>query len=89
MTSSRDEGEITTLELPFRANLVKTITTPHYLLGVYYDGKIGKAILVFLSEDGEKLVKVPDPTGHHPYFLTSEDPESLKVKLAGESSVLG
>jgi DNA polymerase I len=89
MTSSRDEGEITTLELPFRANLAKTITTPHYLLGVYYDGKIGKAILVFLSEDGEKLVKVPDPTGHHPYFLTSEDPESLKVKLAGESSVLG
>jgi len=89
MISARENSEIAASTLPFRGNLVKTITTPHYLLGVYYDGKIGKAILVFLSEDGERLVKVSDPIGHYPYFLTSESVESLKVKLASESSVLG
>jgi len=76
------------LTLPFRSNFDKTINKPHYLLGVYYDGKIGKAVLVFLSESGDRLVKIPDPTGHYPYFLTSESAENLKVKLSSDNSVL-
>jgi len=81
--------EYTDLIIPFRGNFNKTINTPHYLLGVYYDGKLDKAVLIFLSESGDKLVKIPDPTGHHPYFLTSESTESLKVKLSSDNSVLG
>jgi len=77
------------LTLPFKGNFDKIINTPHYLLGVYYDGKLGRAVLVFLSESGDKLVKIIDPTGHHPYFLTNEGVESLKVKLSSDSSVLG
>ncbi|MEM1868348.1 MAG: 3'-5' exonuclease, partial [Thermosphaera sp.] len=59
----------------------KVLTKPHYLLGVYYDGKIEKAILEFVDERGEKLVKMIDPTRHKPYFLTLDDPESIKERI--------
>ncbi|MCC6041143.1 MAG: DNA-directed DNA polymerase I [Desulfurococcaceae archaeon] len=86
---SAQAGAETTITLPCKGELAKTVTTPHYLLGVYYDGKLEKAVLVLLSESGEKLVEVPDPIGHRPYFLTDESIEELKAKMATEDSVLG
>ncbi len=77
------------LSLPFRAQYVKTLSTPHYLLGVHYDGKLGKAVLEFLNEEGTKLVRVTDLWNHKPYFLTDEDSEKLKEIFAGEKSVEG
>jgi len=41
----------------------KVLSKPHYLLGVYYDGRMEKAILEFVDEKGERLVKVADPLG--------------------------
>ena len=73
--------------LPFRQSFVKSLPTPHYLLGVYYDGKLGKAVMEFLSEDGTKLVKLPDLWNHKPYFLTDEEPEVLKSKLSEEKGL--
>jgi len=54
------------------------LSKPHYLLGVYYDGKIGRAVLEFISEDGRQLVKIPDPIGHKPYFLTNLSVDEVK-----------
>lgn len=66
-----------------------SLPQPHYLVGVSYDGKIGKAVLEFLDESGEKYVKVIDPTGHRPYFLTDEPPQVLKgEKLAPYSKYI-
>lgn len=75
--------------LPFRKPFEKSIKTPHYLLNVYYDGKLGKAVMEFLSEDGSKLVRIPDPYGHKPYFLTDENIEELKEKLSSSDGVEG
>lgn len=57
---------------------VHRMDEPAYLLGVYYDGTLGKAVLEFLSKDGSKLVLLPDPTGHKPYFLTDIPPDKVK-----------
>ena len=73
--------------LPYKAVFTRNIPTPHYLLNVYYDGKLGKAVLEFLSEDGKRLVKLPDLWGHKPYFLTSENIEYLKAKLSNEKKI--
>jgi len=43
----------------------------------------------FLSEDGSKLVRIPDPYGHKPYFLTDENIEELKEKLSSSDGVEG
>ena len=51
---------------------------PAYLLGVYYDGTLGKAVLEFISEDGKKIILIPDPTGHRPYFLTDVPPDKVR-----------
>jgi DNA polymerase I len=59
----------------------KVLSKPHYLLGVYYDGRMEKAILEFVDEKGEKLVKIADPTRHKPYFLTSDDPSLIRERL--------
>ncbi|MEM0199089.1 MAG: DNA-directed DNA polymerase I [Desulfurococcaceae archaeon] len=77
------------LSLPFKASLVKTLHEPHYLVGVYYDGKIGKAVLQFLTEDGAKLVNIVDMWNHKPYFLTDESVDKLKEIFAGEKDVEG
>jgi DNA polymerase I len=89
MSSTQAEAEVATITLPYRRGLTKITSTPHYLLGVYYDGKLEKAVLLLLSEDGERLVKIPDPVGHKPYFLTNESIEDLKVKMTSEDSLLG
>jgi DNA polymerase I len=73
--------------LLFKTKFEKSLTTPHYLLNVYYDGKLGRAVLEFISEDGSKLVRVPDPYGHKPYFLTSEPVDELKTKIGANSGV--
>ncbi|ADV65599.1 DNA-directed DNA polymerase I [Desulfurococcus mucosus] len=67
----------------------KALSKPHYLLGVYYDGKLGRAVLEFLSEEGDRVVKVVDPTGHKPYFLTDlslDEAKSIK-ELSGDKDV--
>ncbi|MEM2253568.1 MAG: DNA-directed DNA polymerase I [Desulfurococcaceae archaeon] len=56
---------------PLKAFEFKSNGRPVYLLGVHYDGVIGKAVLEVLSEDGSQLFLVPDPTDHKPYFLTN------------------
>lgn len=86
-TGISDNNDIGRHTIPFRSSFQRTLKTPHYLLGVYYDGKLEKAIMEFLSEDGTKLVKVPDPTGHKPYFLTDEDVEQLNKLLGSENAV--
>ncbi len=51
---------------------------PAYLLGVYYDGTLGKAVLEFVSNDGNSLILLVDPTGHKPYFLTDIPPDKIR-----------
>ncbi len=62
----------------FDQEQVGELNKPAYLLNVYYDGSIGKAVLVFLDERGDKLYFIPDPMGHKPYFLTNESPEQVQ-----------
>ncbi|ABN69972.1 replicative DNA polymerase I [Staphylothermus marinus F1] len=62
----------------YDVNKVDFIDKPAYLLGVYYDGTLGKAVIEFLDEKGEKILFLTDPTGHKPYFLTNEPPEKIK-----------
>jgi len=57
---------------------VDKLKDPAYLLGVYYDGTLGKAVLEFISEDGKKIILIPDPTGHRPYFLTDVPPDKVR-----------
>lgn len=64
----------------YENNFRGKLTEPHYLLGVYYDGKIGRAVLEFVDETGSRFIRIVDPVGHYPYFLTDEDEESLKAK---------
>lgn len=56
---------------------VKELATPCYLLEVRYDGELNKAVLVFLTESGDSVKLLPDPTGHKPYFLTPEDVSTI------------
>jgi DNA polymerase I len=56
---------------------INSLDKPAYLLGVYYDGSLGKAVLEFIDERGENIYFLIDPTGHKPYFLTNENPEEL------------
>jgi len=58
-------------------NYVKELSKPAYLLGVYYDGDLEKAVLEFIDEDGARLVLLPDPYGHKPYFLANEKREDV------------
>ncbi|MEM1627921.1 MAG: DNA-directed DNA polymerase I [Desulfurococcaceae archaeon] len=67
-------------DMPFNREYVRIIESSHFLLGAYYDGRLGKAILQFVSEDGKKFIRIPDPLNHMPYFLTDENPEALKEK---------
>ena len=68
-------GEVHTL---LTNNFKKTLDKPSYLLGVYYDGDLNKAVLEFLDDKGEELVLIPDPTGHKPYFLTRDSPDEVQ-----------
>jgi len=77
------------LTIPFRKGFSKNFTKPHYLINVYYDGKLEKAVMEFLSEDGTQLVKVPDLWNHKPYFITDEDINELKMKFSGEKGIEG
>ncbi|MEM2024776.1 MAG: DNA-directed DNA polymerase I [Desulfurococcaceae archaeon] len=81
---STQAGQVTGL---YSASFARALQAPHYLLGVYYDGVLGRAVLEFLSSDGAKLIKIPDPWGHKPYFLTDESIESIKEALGGEKTV--
>lgn len=58
-------------------NNVKRLDKPAYLLGVYYDGNLEKAVLEFIDENGEKLLLLPDPLNHQPYFLTKDPVEKV------------
>ena len=46
-------GDVKTL---IADNYVKRLDKPAYLLGVYYDGDLGKAVLEFIDDSGEKLL---------------------------------
>ncbi|ADM27982.1 replicative DNA polymerase I [Ignisphaera aggregans DSM 17230] len=48
-----------------------------YLLETYYDGELGKAVLVFFDPHTQKLLFWYDKTGHKPYFLTDLPPEKI------------
>lgn len=89
MSLRGDQQTDVPFRLPFKTTYVKSLQTPHYLVGVYYDGKVGKAVLEFLSEDGTKLVKMTDMWEHKPYFLTDESPDTLKETFSSEKSVEG
>lgn len=75
--------------LPCRRDFQKTLKSPHYLLGVYYDGKLGRAVMEFLDENGVELIKIPDPVGHRPYFLTNIEVDRLKAELESGTGVEG
>ncbi len=51
---------------------------PAYLLGVFYEGSSGKAVLELLDEKTSQLYLVHDPTGHKPYFLTDQPPDKIE-----------
>lgn len=65
---------------PTRVFEYKSVKKPMYLLGVYYDGASGKAVLEFVTEDGSQLYLVHDPTDHKPYFLTDLSPEDIEKR---------
>ncbi|NHV05848.1 MAG: DNA-directed DNA polymerase I [Thaumarchaeota archaeon] len=47
------------------------------LLSVDYDGKQKKAILKFLSSDGNSIIVIPDPYEHKPYCLSNLTKDEL------------
>ncbi len=49
-----------------------------YLLGSYYDGKVGRVYLKFYSEDDDVVYVWYDATGHLPYFITDVHPEEVR-----------
>jgi DNA polymerase I len=53
---------------------------PYYLLAVKYDGKSGKARMIFYDDEKETLVELLDKTGHKPYLLTDLSPQELVEK---------
>ncbi|MEM4723261.1 MAG: type B DNA-directed DNA polymerase, partial [Desulfurococcaceae archaeon] len=59
-------------------NVEKKLSKPHYLLGVFYDGELEKAVMQFLDENGSRLVLIPDPVNHKPYFLSRESVDEIK-----------
>ncbi|MEM0247265.1 MAG: DNA-directed DNA polymerase I [Desulfurococcaceae archaeon] len=86
-SSSKTASHVDWQGAPFRQGFARSLKTFHYLLGVYYDGRLGKAVMEFLSEDGARLIMVPDLWDHKPYFITDEDVEALRAKLGSEKSV--
>jgi DNA polymerase I len=70
-------GDVYTLDYD---RYVNSLDAPAYLLNVEYNGDVGRACLVFLSNDGSRLFKLLDPTGHKPYFLTDEPVEEVLKK---------
>jgi len=50
---------------------------PYYLLAVKYDGKSGKAKMIFYDDEKDALVEVLDRAGHKPYLLTDLSPQEL------------
>ncbi|WP_440060210.1 DNA-directed DNA polymerase I [Thermogladius sp. 4427co] len=70
-------GDVYTLDYD---RVVNSVEEPLYLLGVEYDGDIGKALLIMLSNDGSRILKLPDPTDHRPYFLTDEPVDEVLSK---------
>jgi len=48
-----------------------------YLLDVYYDGGLGRAVVKLVGSDGGIRVYV-DRTGHMPYFLTDLPPDKVR-----------
>ncbi len=48
-----------------------------YLLSVRYEGREGRAHLVFYDDESGKIVDLPDPWGHKPYLITDLPPDKL------------
>ncbi len=51
-----------------------------YLLDVEYEGRLNKAVALIYDPIKNKIFKVPDRTGHKPYFLTNLTPEEIKER---------
>ncbi len=47
-----------------------------YLLDVYYDGGVGRAVVKLVGDDGIRVYV--DGTGHMPYFLTDLPPDKVR-----------
>lgn len=52
-----------------------------YLLSVRYNGRDGKAHLIFYNSLSQKIEDVPDNTNHKPYLLTDYSPEEIVEKF--------
>ena len=78
-------GDVYTLDFD---RYVSTLDSPAYLLNVEYNGEAGKACLVFLSNDGRRIIRLLDPTGHKPYFITDEPADEVlkKKEVTGDPS---
>lgn len=50
-----------------------------FLLSVIYDGESKRAILKFLDEDAQRIVRIPDVTGHKPYCFSKLPKNELLV----------
>lgn len=48
-----------------------------YLLSVKYNGKEGRAHLIFYDDERGSIVDIPDPWGHKPYLVTDLPPEKI------------
>ncbi len=51
-----------------------------FLLEIEYDGKLNKAVALIYDPEKDKIIKVPDKTGHKPYILTNLTPEEIKER---------
>ncbi len=71
----------------YESRIIKYFRGKAYILGVYYDGSLGKAIIELLDESGENIYLLPDPTGHKPYFLTDLPVEEAKKIFRNNDSV--
>lgn len=52
-----------------------------YLLSVRYNGKDGKAHLIFYDDLSQKIKDIPDYTNHKPYLLTDYSPDEIIEKF--------
>ena len=48
-----------------------------YLLSIDYDGSRRKAVMKLYDTESERIVEIPDWSGHKPYFLTDLSPEEV------------
>jgi len=61
---------------------------PSILVSAEYDGDLRRVILKFYSPNSQRVLSWQDNTGHRPYCLSKEPPDSLRRVLGHRTDVL-